>query len=161
MGVRSRTGAMADAYRERAGDLDEALSAFLRPNRADGVDAGAEADAGAERVPVEGMVAVAAFLGDTFLCFDALWPAKRFAELYPKLLRGYALEALYAKRAPATPPKDPEAEVLRLFAEFAEARPSERPGVDLGRDIRVETKSAVAAGLAWEKRLVQLSVFPK
>ena len=51
--------------------------------------------------------------------------------------------------------------MLRLFADLAVARPSERPGVDLGRDIRVETTNAVAAGLAWEKRLVQLSVFPK
>jgi hypothetical protein len=155
VGVRSQTGAMADAYQERAGDLNAALEAFLRPHGAEGVGAVAEG------VPVEGMVAVAAFLGDAFLCFDALWPAKRFAELYPKLLRGYALEALYAKRVAAVPPKDPEAEVLRLFADLAEAQPSDRPGVDLGRDVRVETKNAVAAGLAWEKRLVQLSVFPR
>jgi hypothetical protein len=159
MGVRSRTGAMADAYQDRADDLDAAVAAFLRPQSAEGVDA--SGDEGAQGVPVEGMVAVAAFLGDAFLCFDALWPAKRFAELYPKLLRGYALEALYAKRAAAAPPNDPEAEALRLFADLAEARPSERPGVDLGRDLRVETKSAVAAGLALEKQLVQLSVFPR
>jgi hypothetical protein len=96
-----------------------------------------------------------------FLCFDALWPATRFAEIYPKLLRGYTLEALFAKQATTAPPKDPEAEMLRLFADLAVAGLSERPGVDLGRDIRVETTNAVAAGLAWDKRVVQLSVFPK
>ena len=159
LGVESRTGAMDDAYRERAGDVKASVAAFLRPQGADGVAAGV--DAPAEGVPVEGMVAVAVFLDDAFLCFDALWPATRFAEIYPKLLRGYTLEALFAKQAATAPPDDPEAEMLRLFADFAVAGLSERPGVDLGRDIRVETTNAVAAGLAWDKRLVQLSVFPK
>jgi hypothetical protein len=151
LGVASSTGAMADVYERRGGDLESIIAHFTRP----GAD-------GAEReVPVEGMVGAAVFLDGAFLCFDALWPAKRFAQLYPKLLRGYALEALRPSGAPLRKGRDPEAEVLRLFAELAAAEPAENAGADLGVDVRAKATSALCAGLRWEKELVQLSVFAR
>lgn len=153
-GVWSTTDAMADAYEARAADLESTSQAFLGR-------LGAGAVGGGGGVPVEGMVAAAVFIGSRFVCFDAVWPAKRFAQLYPKLLRGYAFEALDPSDAEMAPPTDPEAEMLRIFADLAEAHPDVLPGVDLGRDIRVEAKAAFGAGLAWEDSLVQLSLFPR
>ncbi len=144
-GARSDTGAMADAYRTRTADLETVLAPFLAE---DGCP------------PVEGMVAAAVFLGSRFVCFDALWPEKRFAQVYPKLLRGYALEALSVGGNSPARPADPEGQMLRLFGELADAPVTLSPGVDLGRDARVECAGARAAGLVWEKRMLQLSVFP-
>jgi hypothetical protein len=151
LGVDSRTGAMADAYQERAHDLDHLLAAF----------GGQGTDAAPGDVPVEGMVGAAVFLDGAFLCLDALWSVRRFRQIYPKLLRGYALESLQSPPAKRPAANDPEAEVLRLFAELAAADPLERAGVDLGTDLRVETRTALGAGLAFEDDLLQLSVFPR
>jgi len=151
LGVDSRTGAMADAYQERAHDLDHLLAAF----------GGQGKGAAPGDVPVEGMVGAAVFLDDAFLCLDALWSVRRFGQIYPKLLRGYALESLQARTAKRPVTRDPEAETLRLFAELAAAEPLDRPGVDLGTDLRVETPTALGAGLAFKDDLLQLSVFPR
>jgi hypothetical protein len=152
-GVHSSTGAMADVYSQRSVDLDKTLAPFAK----------AGPDGLPRQVPVEGMVAAAVFVDGRFVCMDALWPARRFAELWPKLARGYALESLDAARAGRTPrvPEDAEAEVLRLFSRLVEGSIVDRPGVDLGDDLRLETATALAAGLAWEGELLQLSVFPR
>jgi hypothetical protein len=159
--VDSDTGAMADAYAARETELEAITLAFSarggeRAARVPGQEAG---ESGA--VPVEGMVAVAVFLEGRFVCLDALWPAERFAQLYAKLLRGYALESLYRPDLGAAAPADPEAEVLRLLQELSETKVDEQPGVDLGEDIRLEGRSVLASGLTFEKELLQLSVFPQ
>ena len=56
---------------------------------------------------------------------------------------------------------DPEASTLRLLAEILEAEVHEQAGVDLGEDLRLETERVSGAGLAWERELIQLSVFPR
>ncbi|MBU2602466.1 MAG: hypothetical protein KKA32_09895 [Actinobacteria bacterium] len=160
--VGSETGAMADAYAGRAQDLESMVAAF-GPARSDAVAgeaAGAPTGAPGE-VPVKGMAGVAVFLDGVFLCLDTLWSARRFREIYPKLLRGYALEALQAPPTKKVTSIDPETEVLRLFAELSAATPLERAGVDLGTDLRVETKTTLGAGLALEGDMLQLSVFPR
>jgi hypothetical protein len=43
---------------------------------------------------------VVVFVGGRFVCLDLRQPAERFAVLYPKLLRGYVLEAQLAGRGP-------------------------------------------------------------
>lgn len=158
LGVGSRTGAMADAYQERAEDLEDVLTAFGR-RRNDPLTGDVNARGG--QVPVEGMCGAAIFLDGAFLCLDALWSIRRFGEIYPKLLRGYALEALQTPPTKKVHAVDPETAVLRLFAELSAAQPQERAGVDLGTDLRVETKTAFGAGLAFEDDMLQLSVFPR
>jgi len=106
------------------------------------------------------------FWGGEFVCLDLLQPAKRFGQLYPKLLRGYAFEALmHAKlgggRKAAPKEFDPEAATLHLLAEIPEAEVHEQAGVDLGQDLRLETERVSGAGLAWQQELIQLSVFPR
>jgi hypothetical protein len=144
MGSDSPTMAMADAYESGKDDLDKIQKAFDPEQFATGADT----------------VGALVFLGGRFVCLDLLRPAKRFTALYPKLLRGYALEALLRKEEE---PKDfdAEASALRLFAEILEAAVEEQPAADLGIDLRLETKRVSGAGLVWQEELVQLSVFPR
>jgi hypothetical protein len=171
LGVNSETHAMADAYELRLRDL-ESIEMSLAPETEGGGQADAAAVGMSDQVPVQGMVGAAVFVDGTFLCFDALWPAERFSQLYPKLLRGYSLEALFASEEPSRrrpadrrgdtrKAGDPEAVMLRLFAELAGAPLDESPGVDLGADLRAETPAVLASGLRWERELVQLSVFAR
>ncbi len=143
LGVRSRTSAMADAYETRRNDLEHTMETFAPGNGSIGVDT----------------VGAVVFLGGRFVCLDLVQPAKRFVHLYPKLLRGYALEShLYNENAPKD--FDAEAAVLRLLAGITQAEVEEHAGVDLGYDLRLEAKNVSGSGLVWRDELIQLSVFP-
>ena len=144
MGSDSPTMAMADTYESGKNDLDKIVQAFAPDTFSASKDT----------------VGALVFLSGRLVCLDLLRPAKRFTALYPKLLRGYALEALLRK---GEKPKDfdAEASALRLFAEILEAGVEEQPAADLGIDLRLETKRVSGAGLVWQEELVQLSVFPK
>ena len=150
LGAFAPTMAMSDSYEAGKDDLDRMMKAFAPESL----------------FVSEDVVGVAVFWGGEFVCLDLLQPAKRFALLYPKLLRGYALEALMfaklgAESKVAPEGFDPEAATLRLFAEILEAEVEEQPGVDLGEDLRLETKQVSGAGLVWEEEVIQLSVFPR
>jgi hypothetical protein len=136
------TMAMADSYEAGKDNLDKIIETF---------------EAGLSQ---EDTVGALVFLGGEFVCLDLLRPARRFARLSHKLLRGYALEALLQKKRV---PKDfdPEASALRLFAEILEAGVEEQRAADLGYDLRLETKRVSGSGLLWQDELIQLSVFPK
>lgn len=160
LGAQSPTSAMADAYAARGRDLDHLKLAFSKRGEPDAAGRVDEVDL----PPVDGMVAAAVFVGGAFVCLDALFPVVRFAELYPKLLRGYALEALAAHpstRRSVGKPEDPEAYTLRLLAALGEAERQEQPAIDLGVDLRLETAGHSGAGLVWDGNVIQLSVFPK
>ena len=107
-------------------------------------------------------MAAAVYIDGRFVCMDALWPARRFAELWPKLMRGYALEGLQAARAgrPFAAPVDAEADCLRLFAQLADGDIVDRPGVDLGDDFE-SRQSRAGRGLGLGGELLQLTVFPR
>ena len=141
LGSDSPTMAMADAYETGKRDLDNILRAF-------------------ESSLPKDAVATLVFVRGEFVCLDMLQPAKRFALLYPKLLRGYGLEALL--QGGSTPRDfDPESSALRLFAEISGAGVEEQPAADLGYDLRLETKRVSGSALVWQDELLQLSVFPK
>jgi hypothetical protein len=140
----SPTMAMADTYEAGKGDLEKILRAF-------------ELDTSSASTDTVGALV---FLGGQFVCLDLLQPTKRFTRLYPKLLRGYALEALLRK-PPVPKDFDPEASALRLFAEILEAHVDEQAAADLGYDLRLETKQISGSGLVWQEELIQLSLFPK
>ena len=53
-----------------------------------------------------------------------------------------------------------EAATLRLLAAAREAKMDEHAGVDLGHDLRLESKGFSGSGLAWRDELIQLSLFP-
>jgi hypothetical protein len=78
LNVRSHTSALADNYKNHGRQLEEYIKAL------DLDDDPATRD----------MVAAMVFIDGRYVCTDFLQPAKRFHRLYPKLLNGYALEAL-------------------------------------------------------------------
>ncbi|MBN1629389.1 MAG: hypothetical protein JW990_06490 [Thermoleophilia bacterium] len=162
LGVESETAALADTFKSRGRDVDDYVRAldFSENERA------------AETVGA--MV----FFEGRFVCADLLRPAKHFGRLYPKLLRGYALEALVStnKReffarggieqlAPSDTQErsdfDPESAALRLFAELGDAEIEAQSAVDLGEDIRLRSRSLSGSGLAWNEEFLQVSLFPR
>ncbi len=140
----SPTAALADVYEAGKHDLDKLVHSLAL-----------DSQTGSDSV-----VGAVVFVGGTFACLDLLQPAKRFARLYHKLVRGYALEALLNPN-PVSKDFDPEAATSRLLSELLEASVQVHPGVDLGFDLRLDTELYSGSGLLWEDELVQLSVFPK
>jgi hypothetical protein len=143
------TMALASSYEAGKDELDELLAKFIPDSFLAPGD----------------VVGAVVFWGGELVCVDLLQPAKRFGRLYPTLLQGYAFEAVMLGKqgADVAPPADfdPEASTLRLLAEILEATVEEQPAVDLGEDIRLQSKRVSGAGLVWEKELIQLSVFPR
>ena len=153
MCVDSPTGALNDTY-EAGKDRLEKILQNLKMEETPSESQGGGSFRGGRPV------GVAVFVGGEFVCLDLLRPGRRFGLLYPKLLRGYALEAMLRK---ARAPKgfDPEVETLRLLAGLMETEVAEQPSADLGQDLRLEGGQLAGSGLSWEDELVQLSVFPK
>jgi hypothetical protein len=153
LGAHAPTGAMADSYEASKDEVERLMEAFSPDSLCASRD----------------VVGATVFWEGKLVCLDLLQPAKRFRQLYPKLLRGYAFEVLMYSRmgdragskAKTRSDFDPEAATLRLLAEIQGAEVDEQPGVDLGEDLRLETKRVSAAGLRWERELIQLSVFPR
>ena len=133
MRVSSPTGASADAYRRWADSLAKLEAAFvLQPGQSGAVLA----------------------LGDD-LCLDYVSRPDAFERLYPKLLRGYLLDALERLDRPAAS----EARVAAFVGEVAAASRTRRPSAGLGEDVRLETASAIGSGLELDGELLQLSAF--
>jgi hypothetical protein len=133
MDVHSMTGASADAYRRWEEPLLELERAFpLQP----------------------GQTGAVLGLGDS-LCLDYVSRPDAFERLYPKLLRGYMLDALERLDRPAASGK----EIGGFFAEIASAQRTRRPSAGLGEDLRLESASVIGSGLELEGELLQLSGF--
>ena len=133
LAVTSPTLAQSDVFAAKARDLDDLASAFdLRPGQAGAVLA----------------------LGDT-LCADYVSRPEAFATLWPKLLRGYLLDALeFLDRPPA-----PQARIAGFLDEVADAPRTHRPSAGLGEDLRLRGPGVIGSGLELDGELVQLSAF--
>jgi hypothetical protein len=133
MDVRSSTGASADAYRRWQEPLVELERRFpLHPGQAGAVLA----------------------LGDS-LCLDYVSRPDAFERLYPKLLRGYMLDALERLDGSATS----EERVVEFVGEVGSAAKTRRPSAGLGVDLRLESAAVIGSGLELEGELLQLSAF--
>ena len=133
MRVSSPTGTSADAYRRWADSLAKLEGAFaFQPGQSGAVLA----------------------LGDD-LCLDYVSRPDAFERLYPKLLRGYLLDALEQLDRPAAS----EARVPAFVGEITAASRTRRPSAGLGEDVRLETAGAIGSGLELDGELLQLSAF--
>jgi ARG/rhodanese/phosphatase superfamily protein len=133
MEVLSETGASADAYRHWHEPLVELERAFpLQPGQAGAVLA----------------------LGDD-LCLDYVSRPDAFERLYPKLLRGYMLDALGRLDQPAAR----EERIGEFVHEVVTAKTTRRPSAGLGEDLRLESAGVIGSGLELEGELLQLSAF--
>src|SRR5262249_20602031 len=129
----SPTGAANDVYDAHRPSLDELEANF----------------------PLEpGQCGALLALGNT-LCLDWVSRPDAFVQLWPKLRRGYLLDALEAlDREPATP------DTITAFLDaLAAARPAQQPSVGLGNDVRLRGEHVIGSGLELDGELLQLSAF--
>lgn len=133
----SATGAMRDAYDDRRRDLDAMLRAFP--------------------ASLSGQTGVLAFVGSEPLALDAFDRSATLAQVWDRLVRGYAMDAL------AGPPGGVDPLAGRGFlASVADpdAEITTHEGVGLGTDVIVTTPSTLASALTWQGTVVHLAIFP-
>ena len=131
--VHSPTGASADTFRAHADSLAKLEAAF----------------------PAQpGQCGALLAVGDV-LCVDALSRPDAFARLWPKLRRGYMLDALDrldGERAP-------QAFLSTFFQWVDSAEASRQSSAGLGEDVRLRGERVLGSGLELDGELLQLSAF--
>jgi hypothetical protein len=94
-------------------------------------------------------------IGDT-LCLDYVSRPDAFARLWPKLRRGYLLDALERLDRPA----EPAATGIAGFVDTLAAGTATRgPSAGLGEDVRMTGAGVIGSGLELDGELLQLSAF--
>lgn len=84
---------------------------------------------------------------------------RSFAQLLPKLVRSYGLDALDHSLPRDSAPAAVDGEFQAFLEQLLAAATLRRPAVGLGEDLRIEAKEMVAAGLVHEEKVVHLSAF--
>lgn len=132
MSAASPTSAMNAMYEKAAVSLEEYLRAFRW---------------------VEGQAGVAFGMGGQMVGLDLFDHPATMQRLFPKLLRSYALDALDGAA-------DARAIAMNgLLSELALAPVFAEPAVGLGKDLRIQGRGLVGAGLWVETRYVHLAAF--
>lgn len=133
----SPTMAMHDAIEQRRETLDGYTDALPWPDSAQGV--------------------VAAINGK-FVAVDLFDKAETLRRVWPRLITGYALDALRRQRARSRPftPKGAGA----LIEHLGEVACQPCPSVGVGQDWRFESKAVVGQALVAESVCIHLSAFP-
>ena len=93
-------------------------------------------------------------LGET-LCLDAVSRPDAFAAIWPKLLRGYLLDALERLDGRSTQTE----RLLGFVDEVADAPARRGPSVGLGDDLRLQGPGVLGSGLVLGDETIQLSAF--
>lgn len=133
MHVASPTGANADTFTSRAGQLAELEAAF----------------------PLEaGQCGAVLGLGDT-LCLDWVSRPDAFAALWPKIRAGYLLDGLERLDQPHTSVEATQGFIRRI----ADAELTLRSSVAVGRDLRLSDGDVTGSGLELNGELIQLTAF--
>lgn len=134
MSVSSPTDAMGAVYEQHRASLEDYVAAFRqRP----------------------GQVGAVFLVGSCFAGLDLFAHESTCAALLPKLLRGYALDALEveSKQAPTPAPAH------RLIAGVIVAEARDYPAVGLGRDVRIDSPAVAGAALVAGAAVLHLAAF--
>jgi hypothetical protein len=106
----------------------------------------------AERFPLEpGQSGVLVAIAGQGWCLDAVSRPDVFARVYPKLVAGYAYDAVE--------PTGQSASAEVVLETLGRSVTRRGPSVALGDDIRIEGKGVIGSGLEVEGELVQLSAY--
>ena len=84
---------------------------------------------------------------------------RTFAQLLPKLVRSYGLDALDHSLPRDSARAAVDGEFQAFLEQLLAAATLRRPAVGLGEDLRIEAKEMVAAALVHEEKVVHLSAF--
>jgi hypothetical protein len=134
--VQSETEAMSDIYEEQSARIEDYVKAFAPQS----------AQAGA-LFAVNGRIA-------GLELFDS---AATFRRFMPKIVRGYAIDAIEESAADAKPPV---AEAVRCFFDEMQVAALERfPALAEGEDLRIESDAVAGGALYAESRIVHLCAF--
>jgi hypothetical protein len=136
MSVDSDTDAMADIYEQHEASISDYVAAFT-------AEAGQSGAVFAIGPRIEGLE-----------LFDA---GETFAEMLPKLIRSYAIDAVERVEQAH---REPGVEAARSFlSSLAQAHQETYPAVGLGTEVRLTAPGVVAAGLVEGDRVVHLVGF--
>lgn len=137
MGVSaSSTGAMDDAYTLRRDDLEEIAVALAEPQ--------------------PGQTGAIAVVAGTPVALDAFDRPETFSAIWPRLVRGYAMEALGAPSQ-----KVDDATIERFLDGAVGVQLKESPAVGLGTDVTMTSRKIVGGALAWAEGVVHMAIFPR
>jgi hypothetical protein len=84
---------------------------------------------------------------------------RTFAQLLPKLVRSYGLDALDHSLSRDNAPAAVDGEFQTFLERLLDAATLRRPAVGLGEDLRIVAKEMVAAASVQEGKVVHLSAF--
>ena len=136
MSVSSPTDAMGAAYEQHRASLEDYVAEFrCRP----------------------GQVGAVFLVGSSFAGLDLFAHESTFAALLPKLLRGYALDALEVDSKQGHAP--PVAAAHRLIAGVIVAEARDHAAVGLGRDVRIDSPAVAGAALVAGDAVLHLAAF--
>ena len=148
MGVPSKTGAMRDVYEAKGADLDGFLKSFRL---------------------ADGQKGILVFVDGRPAGLDFVSREKAFSELFPKLVKSYAMEAMLlaeerksgrgrgdAARALAKPSVDEAREFLKRAAAAEEKK---YESVGLGWSYRYAGTGIVGSALAFNEKVVHMAFF--
>ena len=132
----SPTGAMRDAFDHHRGDLDEIKVAFSGPE--------------------PGQTGVIACVDGRPVALDAFDRPETLTKLWPRLLSGYALDAVGHGHALVTPDR------IDSFLEAAAgAATTSHEGLGLGMDVVITSDSVVGNALTWGEGVIHLALFAR
>jgi hypothetical protein len=131
---RSPTGAVRDYYEHRRRDLDAILKGFPGPH--------------------DGQTGVAACVGGRVMAVDTFDRPKALAGLWPRLISGYAADALGRPEVASEP-----GVVDRFLTMAASGEITSHEGVGLGMDVFLTSESSVGSALVWEESAVHVAIF--
>ena len=135
-GTVSETGAMKDVFEQKKKDLDSYLQAFRC---------------------VSGQKGFLVFRGAEPVGFDFVSRERAFADLFPKLIKSYAMEAVLDDES-----KETEVDAARAEGFLKEAAGCDEKTYDSvgrGRDYRYESKTMVGSALAVDDKVVHMAFF--
>jgi hypothetical protein len=137
-GTYSATGAASDIYESRREPLDQLVSQIT---------------------PLPDQVGAAFIVRGRLVGAELFDSPRTFAQLLPKLVRSYGLDALDHSLPRDSAPAAVDGEFQAFLEQLLDAATLRRPAVGLGEDLRMEAKEMVAAALVHEWKVVHLSAF--
>lgn len=136
LGAESPTGAMKDSFDHRRGELDAVKRAFAEPD--------------------SGQTGVIACIGGRPVALDAFDRPETLTKLWPRLLSGYALDAMGRPEQPLR-----EGAIETFLSAAARAETTSHEGLGVGMDVVLTAPDVVGNALTWEDGIVHLALFAR